>query len=150
MNQRKELTEFLANLSKGDFANAQTSLSLAIEGKIKERMAAIMKDDNKKKLNESSDVSNYQGMKKSDLIIQNGNIEYKDTLNKNILVLTFKNGNLINIIEKNSNKFTVYNVNDIKKYYNERDFPLSRAISAGISHPHDGTGHEDEMMMGNY
>jgi hypothetical protein len=53
MNQRKELTEFLANLSKGDFANAQTSLSLAIEGKVKERMASIMKEDNKKKLNEN-------------------------------------------------------------------------------------------------
>ncbi len=48
MNQRKELTEFLANLSKGDFANAQTSLSLAIEGKVKERMAAIMKEDKTK------------------------------------------------------------------------------------------------------
>lgn len=53
MNQRKELTEFLANLSKGDFANAQTSLSLAIEGKVKERMAAIMKEDKKENLKES-------------------------------------------------------------------------------------------------
>lgn len=44
MTQKKELTQFLLNLNKGDFAEANKHLSYAIENKIKERMSLIMKE----------------------------------------------------------------------------------------------------------